>query len=202
MFSNTLMQKYSLVIKWWFERPTFYVSGDYLAQDGVAAGSGFNRGSIRVNLINTVNKWLKFNTNLSSFATKEKVNTYQANIINMALQQNPSIPVKNPNGSYWGPATIQEAQYAITNPLAIAELNNNYNTSFGVIGSLNMDITPFKGLLWHSEVNGNYTFGNNYTFNPSYSLGRTIPIQTQPVAVVVAITIGFLSIPGFSMTIL
>src|SRR4051794_5765263 len=172
LFRNTLMQKYSLSLSGGNERSTFYISGDYLDQNGVAAGSGFKRGSIRLNLINTVNKWLKFNTNLNSFVTKENVNTFQANIINMALQQNPSIPAKNPNGTYGGPASPQEAQYAITNPLAVAELNNNYNTSFGVIGSLNMDVTPLKGLLWHSEVNGNYTFGNNYSFNPSYNLGQ------------------------------
>ena len=172
LFRNTLMQKYSLALSGGNEKTTFYVSGDYLDQDGVAAGSGFKRGSIRLNLINNVYKWLKFNTNLNSFATKEKVNTYQANIINMALQQNPSIPAKNPNGTFGGPASPQEAQYAITNPLAIAELNNNYNTSFGAIGNMSMDITPVKGLVWHTEVNGNYTFGNTFSFNPSYSLGK------------------------------
>ncbi len=172
LFRNTLMQKYSLSLSGGSEKSTFYVSGDYLSQDGVAVGSGFQRGSIRLNLINTVNKWLKFNTNLNSFATKEKVNTYQSNIISLALQQNPTIPAKNPNGTYGGPATLQEAQYATTNPLAVAELNNNYNTSFGIIGGLNMDITPAKGLVWHNEVNGNYSFGNNYSFNPSYTLGR------------------------------
>jgi len=26
-------------------------------------------------------------------------------------------------------------------------------------------------LLWHTEVNGNYTFTNNYQFNPHYTLG-------------------------------
>ncbi|MDQ6813705.1 MAG: SusC/RagA family TonB-linked outer membrane protein, partial [Bacteroidota bacterium] len=171
LFRNTLMQKYSLSLSGGSEKSTFYISGDYLTQNGVAVGSGFNRGSIRMNLINTVNQWLKFNTNLNSFVTKEKVNTYQANIINMALQQNPSIPVKTPNGSFGGPATPQEAQYAITNPIAIAQLNNNYNTSFGVIGGLSMDVTPLKGLVWHTEANGNYTFANYYSFNPSYSLG-------------------------------
>src|SRR4051812_46403670 len=142
LFRNTMMQKYTLSLSGGNERTTFYVSGDYLDQQGVAAGSGFQRGSIRLNLINNVNKWLKFNTNLNSFATKKKVNTFQANIINMALQKTPSTPKKNPNGTYGGPATPQEAQYAVTNPLAIAELNNNYNTQFGVVGNVGMDVMP------------------------------------------------------------
>ena len=170
LFRNTLLQKYSLAISGGSDKTTFYLSGDYLSQDGVALGSGFNRGSVRLNLDNQANKWLKFGTSLNTFTTKEQVNTLNGNLINIAITQNPTIPVKNPDGSYGGP-TPSQTQYAQTNPVALAEINNNYNTSFGAIGNLYMDITPTKGLLWHTEVNGNYTFTNNYTFNPYYSLG-------------------------------
>ena len=170
LFRNTLLQKHSLAISGGSEKTTFYLSGDYLSQDGVALGSGFNRGSIRLNLDNQANKWLKFGVSLNAFTTKEKVNTLNGNLINIAITQNPTIPVKNPDGSFGGPAPAQ-TQYAQTNPVALALINNNYNTSFGGIGNLYLDITPIKGLLWHTEVNGNYTFTNNYTFNPFYSLG-------------------------------
>jgi TonB-dependent starch-binding outer membrane protein SusC len=170
LFRNTLLQKHSLAISGGSEKSTFYLSADYLSQDGVALGSGFQRGSLRLNLDNQANKWLKFGINLSTFATKEKVNTTNGNLINIAISQNPTIPVKNPDGSFGGPQAAQ-AQYSQTNPVALALINNNYNTSFGGIGNLYVDITPIKGLLWHTEVNGNYTFTNNYTFNPFYSLG-------------------------------
>ena len=170
LFRNTLLQKHSLAISGGSDKTTFYLSGDYLSQDGVALGSGFNRGSIRLNLDNQANKWLKFGISLNAFATKEKVNTLNGNLINIAITQNPSIPVKNPDGSFGGPAPAQ-TQYAQTNPVALALLNNNYNTSFGGIGTFYLDINPIKGLVWHTEVNGNYTFTNNYSFNPYYSLG-------------------------------
>ena len=170
LFRRTNLQKHAIAISGGSEKSTFYLSGDYLKQDGVALGSGFNRGSIRLNLDNQANTWLKFGTNLSAFVTKEKVNTTSGNIINLAITQNPTIPVKNPDGSFGGPAHAQ-AQYATTNPVALALLNNNYNTSFGGIGSFYVDITPIKGLLWRTETNGNYTFTNNYTFNPSYTIG-------------------------------
>jgi TonB-linked SusC/RagA family outer membrane protein len=172
LFNKTQMQKYSLSLSGGTDKTTFYFSGDYLSQDGVAAGSGFKRGSVRLNLTNQATKWLKFSTNLSSFATNEKVNTFQNNIVNLALGQNPTIPVKNPDGSWGGPATAAQAQYAITNPVALAKLNNNYNTSYGLIGGLNLDITPIKGLLLHAETNGNYTFTNNFQFSPFYTLGQ------------------------------
>lgn len=172
LFNKTQMQKYSLSLSGGTDKTTFYFSGDYLSQDGVASGSGFKRGSIRVNLTNQATKWLKFSMNLSSFATNEKVNTFQNNIVNLALGQNPTIPVKNPDGSWGGPANPAQAQYAITNPVALSKLNNNYNTSYGLIGGLNLDITPIKGLLLHAETNGNYTFTNNFQFSPFYRLGQ------------------------------
>jgi TonB-linked SusC/RagA family outer membrane protein len=178
LFRNTSLQKHSLSISGGSDKSTFYFSGDYLSQDGIALGSGFKRGSVRLNLDNQANKWLKFGVNLSAFTTSEKVNVTNGNIINIAITQNPTIPVKNPDGS-WGGPTPATAQYSQTNPVAIASINNNYNTSFGGIGGLYMDVTPIKGLLWHTEVNGNYTTSNNYTFNPSYTIGSFVNPNTQ-----------------------
>lgn len=169
-FQNTWLQDHTLGISGGNDKTQFYLSGDYTNQNGIAVGSGFQRGSIRLNLSNQANKWLKISTSLNGFGTKEKVNVFQGNIVNIALSQNPTIPVKNPDGSYGGPSPAQ-AQYSNTNPIALANLDNNYNTSFGVIGGLNLDITPLKGLLWHTEANGNYTFVDNYTFDPSYTIG-------------------------------
>ena len=61
----------------------------------------------RLNLDNQANKWLKFGVNLSAFTTKEKVNTTNGNIINIALTQSPNIPVKNPDGTFGGPTAAQ-----------------------------------------------------------------------------------------------
>jgi len=177
LFRQTLLQKYALSLSGGTDKSTYYFSGDYLTQDGVALGSGFKRGSVRINLSNQATKWLKFSANASVFGTREQANTTQGNIINIALEQNPTIPVKNPDGTFGGPNPAQ-AQYSATNPIALALLNNNYNTSFGAIGGVNLDITPIKGLLWHTEVNGNYTFGDNFVFNPSYTLGAYVNPNT------------------------
>ena len=56
---------------------------------------------------------------MSSYTTKEKVNITNGNIINIAITQNPTIPVKNPDGT-WGGPTPATAQYSQTNPVALA----------------------------------------------------------------------------------
>ena len=177
LFRQTNLQKHSMSISGGTDKTTFYFSGDYLNQEGVAIGSGFKRGSVRLNLDNAASNWLKFGTSLSAFGTREQVNTTNGNIINIAITQNPTIPVKNPDGSFGGP-TPSQTQYAQTNPVALALLNNNYNKSFGLIGSVYADVTPIRGLLWRTELNGNYTFTTNYTFNPSYSLGTYVNNNT------------------------
>jgi TonB-linked SusC/RagA family outer membrane protein len=178
LFRRTNLQKHTLAISGGSDKSTFYFSADYLNQDGVALGSGFKRGSARINLDNQANNWLKFGTSMSIFTTKEKVNTTNNGLINLAITQNPTIPVKNPDGSFGGPAAAQ-AQYSQTNPVALALINNNYNTSFGAIGNLYTDISPVKGLVWHTEVNGSYTFTNNFSFNPSYTVGSFVNPNTQ-----------------------
>jgi len=178
LFSRTALKKQAMSLSGGTDKSSFYFSGDYLTQDGIAIGSGFKRGSVRINLDNQATKWLKFGVNLSAFTTKEKVNTTNNNIINIAITQNPTIPVKNADGSWGGPLPAQ-AQYTQTNPVALASVNNNYNTSFGTLGSLYVDINPIKALTWHTEVNGNYTFNQNFTFNPSYTIGAFVNPNTQ-----------------------
>src|SRR5258708_26199459 len=89
------------------EKTTFYFSGEYFNQQGIAPGSGFSRGSLRLNLDNQSRKWLKVGTNLDVSQTKEKVNTTNAWIIQLAIQQNPSAPVKNPDISCRAHSTNQ-----------------------------------------------------------------------------------------------
>jgi TonB-linked SusC/RagA family outer membrane protein len=173
MFQNVWLQKHTLSLNGGSDKTTFYLSADYLNQNGVGVGSGFNRGSVRLNLTNQANKWLKVSTNISGYGDEEKVNNFQGNLINLALGQNPTIPAKNLDGSYGGPDAAQ-VLYTNTNPLAVAQLDNNYNTAYGVIGGLSVDITPIKGLDWHTETNGTYNFGYQYQFAPSYTLGAYV----------------------------
>ncbi|HEV3411207.1 MAG TPA: TonB-dependent receptor [Puia sp.] len=173
MFNNVWLQKHTLSLNGGNDKTLFYLSADYLNQNGIAVGSGFKRGSIRLNLSNQANKWLKISTNISGYGDRENVNVFQGNLINLALGQNPTIPAKNLDGSFGGPDPAQ-VLYSNTNPLAVAELDNNYNTNYGVIGGLSVDITPIKGLVWHTETNGTYNFGYTYQFQPSYQIGAYV----------------------------
>jgi TonB-dependent starch-binding outer membrane protein SusC len=176
MFRQTLLQKHQLSLSGGNDKTTFYFSGEYFDQDGIAPGSGFSRGSLRLNIENQTRSWLKFGTNLSVSQTNEKVTTTNAGMITLAIQQNPAIPVKNPNGTWGGPTNTQ---FQFTNPLALAAINNDYNKSMAFIGGGYADITFLKGLVFHNEVNTSIQYTNNYTFHPSYVFNGYVNATTQ-----------------------
>lgn len=175
LYRNTLLQKHSIALSGGTDKSQFYFSGEYFDQEGIAPGSGFTRYSARMNLDNQARSWLKFGVNLTASQTKEKVNTSNAGIINLALQQNPGVPVKNPDGSWGGPATTQ---FQYTNPLLIATIYNDRNRSSAVIGGVYTNINIMKGLVWYNSANTSINYFNYYSFHPGYTAGGYIVPQS------------------------
>lgn len=180
LYRKTLLQKHQLALNGGSGGTTFYFSGEYFNQEGIAPGSGFKRYSTRINLDNQTLKWLKVGTNLSIGYTKEKVNTTNGNIVNLSLQQNPSISPKNPDGSWGGPAT---AQFQYTNPLMIASIYNDYNKRMALLGNTYADITFMKGLTFHNEFNMGAEYFNYYSFHPGYTAGAFTVTQDNATSV-------------------
>ena len=180
LYRKTLLQKHQLSLSGGSGGTTFYFSGEYFNQEGIAPGSGFKRYASRINLDNQTLKWLKIGTNLSIGYTKEKVNTTNGNIVNLALQQNPSILPKNPDGSWGGPTT---AQFQYTNPLMLASIYNDYNKRMALIGNVYADITLMKGLSFRNEFNLGAEYFNYYSFHPGYTAGAFTVTQDNATSV-------------------
>jgi TonB-linked SusC/RagA family outer membrane protein len=174
LFRKMLQQKHQLSLSGGNEKTTFYLSGEYFNQEGIAQGSGFNRGSVRLNLDNNTRKWLKIGTNFSVNLTKEQIVTSNNSLIETAIDISPGIAIKNSDGTWGGPAAGTAYANNFVNPIALANLNTNYNKGFGGLGGVYADVTFLKGLVWHTEANGTYNYLTNYQFNPTYTFGTTI----------------------------
>ncbi len=168
LFRETILQKYSLGLQGGNEKTTFYFSSELFDQEGIAKGSGFNRYSLRLNIDNQTRKWLKIGTNFNVNQTEEVINVSNSGIINMALAQNPSVPIQNPDGSWGGPIS---QQFQNPNPVALAAINDHRNRRREFNGSGYAAITFLPGLVLHNEANGRFDFTNEYRFNPSYKFG-------------------------------
>lgn len=174
LFKQAPMQKHQITISGGANNTTYYMSGEYLKQDGVAIGSDFNRYSFRLNLDNQATKWLKLSTSLNFYQTKEKLASTSEDVIRNAINLAPNISVKNADGS-WGGATTNEfggnAKYAPLNPVAIANLVTNNFKRTGGLGGASAEVNIIKGLTFRTSFNGNFEYGDGTKFTPTYQLG-------------------------------
>lgn len=175
LFNNADMQKHQLSLSGGNNTTTYYMSGEYLKQQGVALGSGFDRYGFRVNLDNKPREWITIGANLSFSQTNEKLTTSSEGVISDALQLTPQVPVKNLNGEWGGGDIINGAnQYAPVNPIAIASLRTNTNRKRQFYGGLNLALNLAKGLTFRTSFNTDINYSNSLYFNPTYAIGWAI----------------------------
>ena len=153
-------------------RTQYLLSGSYFEQQGMALGSDFQRYSVRLNLDNKTSNWLKVGTSLQMAHVFENVNTTASGVINAALNLTPDIPVQNPDGSWGGITNTAGWVPGVVNPVAIAELVKNQRKRNQLFGNAYAEIQFYKDLSLRNEVSGNFDFGTQDNFTPTYTFGK------------------------------
>jgi len=178
LFNNAAMNKHQLSLSGGSNNTTYYLSGEYLNQEGVAEGSEFKRYSFRLNLDNKPREWATIGANLSYNQTNENLTTTnygdaQSPLIANALRLTPQIPVTNLDGSWGGSDAVNGAnQYAPINPIALANLITNTNMKRQFLGGLNVGITIMKGLVFRTSFNGSTGNGVSTYYTPTYNIDQ------------------------------
>ncbi len=178
IFNNAAMNKHQLNLSGGSGNTTYYLSGEYLNQDGVAEGSGFKRYGIRLNLDNKPRPWLTIGVNLNYNQTNENLITTNygdagSPLIANALRLTPQIPVTNFDGSWGGSDPVNGAnQFAPINPIALANLITNKNMKRQFLGGINIGVTILKGLTLRSSFNGNIGNGLSTYYTPTYQIDQ------------------------------
>lgn len=172
LFRNAPMHKHQLSLSGGNDRVTYYLSGEYMDQEGIAAGSGFERYGSRLNIDAKPRNWLSIGANLSFSQTDENLTTSQENIISNGLRLTPQIPVRNLDGSWGGGDENNGAnQFAPVNPLAIAGLTTNDLTRRQFLGGINVGVKIIEGLEFRTSFNTNFGFTNSAYYIPVYKIG-------------------------------
>lgn len=174
LYRQALMTSHNISMTGGSQASTYAISAGYLDQDGIAIGSGFRRLTLRGNLDANIKKWLKGGVNFSLADSKQQTaSTY--NIIMTALTSQPSVAVHNPSGGYDGP----DDQWMPDNPVALAEITDNYNKKTNFRVNTYLDATVLKGLTFKTELSADYNFNNYYYYQPDYQFGvKTNDIRT------------------------
>jgi len=172
LFKSTPMMKHQLSMSGGSEKTTYFMSGEYMNQDGVALGSGFKRYGFRLKVDNKPREWVTLGANLSFNQTNQNITTSQGDVISNALQLSPQIPVKNFDGTWAGGDTTNGANiFAPVNPIAISSMTTNNNTNRQFLGGLSIALKLMKGLTFTTSANGSIGYTNSTYYQPTYSIG-------------------------------
>lgn len=141
IFRNAVITNQTLNISGGNERTTYYVSGNYVNQDGVVINSDYKRYSARLNL-DVKDKKVRFGVNFTpSYSVENRINNADQNgVISSALQMPPNFQIGNADGTYnWegnGKWRIgKDYQHnVLLNPVALANLTENRLRNTNVLG--------------------------------------------------------------------
>ncbi len=153
------------------EKGTYYISGGYFTQKGTVLNTDYSRLSFRVNSEYKINKAVTIGENIGlSYGTRNIIPEFgDRNPVPSAWHMDPTVPVKNPNGT-WGLPKFSDNK----NPVAEATLYTNTTKSPILNGSVYLTADVFNGLRFRSQMNLNLSFANSYNYTPTFDI---FPLQ-------------------------
>ena len=133
-------------------KTTYYISGSYFYQEGLAYRSGYKRYTLRSNLATTVNNWFKMGMNLFMGYDDRKSNAYATNSLNGGLSL-----LNQPFYSPIDPTTGQEYYNQLIpglgsyTPKTLADFNQAPSNNVQFNPSAYVELNPFKGATLRSQ---------------------------------------------------
>ena len=181
VFQVAPMQSHTISVAGGTEKTQYMVSGGYFEQEGIIIGSNFDRFNVRLNLDSEVKDGFKVGASLS-YARKDENITLQDGgdgVISQALQMPPSVPVRNFDGSYAGPAQQNASSQIGSNPVALALLRTNTVLNDRYMINLYGDLEIIQGLNFRSEIALDNSSSLNKAFVPTYEWGSIVNAISQ-----------------------
>ncbi len=174
---------------------TYFISGGYLDDQGVAIESGFKRYTLRTNVVSDIRKWLQVGLNVSGSHSiqdyPKQDDSISSNVI-LAARALPSfypVYVRDPDaGAYvydengnrifdfgeYRPNSFKRQNLLATMPLDKKEIKRDIASLRGYI-----QIEPVTGLTWRTSLNVDYNSRYNHyyedaTYEEASSTGGSI----------------------------
>ncbi len=132
-------------------KTTYYVSGSYFNQKGLAVRSGLERYTLRSNITSKVNNWFTFGLNLSAGYDNRATNPYTGNVLNggLAMLAPPFYTPYDKDGVKYPDMIPGLARY---NPEYLIDKQPINDNTVQVNGTGFIQINPMKGLTIKSQA--------------------------------------------------
>lgn len=150
----------------------FFLSLEYWDEGGVVGGdrSRYQRYGARVNGNKSLRNWLKVGENLYVNRVRNRsigVNNAFGTVIADAFAYDPITAARSETGQY-GFAQSAWVQKEYINPLSRLFITNGDGHADQVQGNVYLEIMPFEGLRFHSDLGIDYSWFQSRGFVPEY----------------------------------
>ncbi len=181
VFRTAPIQRHTLSASGGGENGSYFIMGEYMNQEGIFTGQGFDKYSLRING-QVGNKRIKIGNNLSFSYTDRKVigssgdgagPGNELNALRYALIAAPVFPIRYADGSYIRTSTELGDPFLYgdgnANPLALIDATDWTEKRSRIFGSVYLDLEIFKGLHARTNLGGDFLFSQSKLFKERLS---------------------------------
>jgi TonB-linked SusC/RagA family outer membrane protein len=154
VYRSATIQNYQLNVSGGTDKTRYYLAGGYFKQEGIAINSGFDRYSFKLNLDQQLSTRFRAGTSLNLSRTlnnnssRSEKGAGNSGTVLGALAQIPTIPVRNPDGSY----AINTFDRTYSNPVGYLLESSNKATIYQAIGNVYAELDILKNLTLRSTA--------------------------------------------------
>ena len=164
IFRTGTTQNYKLAISNGNKDAQYYISANYVGQDGIVDYSSNKRYQVRANITSDLTKWLHVTADVNASHSIRKGSSYEASKSNplwIALNYSPTMEMMDDKGNY-----NKDIYNSIaSNPKGIIALNGNENITDVVNGMVDMRFTILPGLTFTTTNGLDYYDAKGYSFS-------------------------------------
>ena len=165
------------------ESTNYMISISFFDQKGIIKGSGYTRGTARLDVNTTANKWLTVGLNmLAGISSNDIIGSsgdgYGGNggsVIRYAFFRNPAIPIRFPNGTfvdrpaeYFGRQVFDSFLGDGYNPIGMSYYNDNNRKDDSYLGKVYFTAELTKKLKFTTNFGMDYRNSFSRRFNPTW----------------------------------
>jgi TonB-dependent starch-binding outer membrane protein SusC len=197
IFDPAPFSNYQLSATGGTEKIRFFLSGNYLNQDGIVIRTGYKNYQLNANMDAQLNKRLKTGISFApSFTRTQTLPTAGSvtggggyggvgGMIQSALAMVPIIPVRTPDGDYGQVMKMGYQNFAINriyNPVATAEGVDDITRQIRMVGRTYLDYQILEGLSANISFGGSVSSAYNSVFVAPFVAGEGSLLNTANIS--------------------
>ncbi|MCC8117834.1 MAG: TonB-dependent receptor [Bacteroidales bacterium] len=172
IFRTAFMQSHQVSMTGGNDKTQYAMSAGYMDQEGIIIGSDFNRFNTRFNIDNQLFSFLKVGGSLAYTRTDETITRQDGSdgVIMQAITMQPSVPVRDYDGNWAGPETVNGS--STWNPVALALQTNNKLLRQRIMGNFYAEADFLKYFKFRAEYAFDASQNQNKAYIPRYQFGQ------------------------------